>query len=342
MNNKKIRVAIIGLGRLGAIHAKNVAEQNNDFDLIAVCAAEEQLKWAKTQLGISATYTDYRKMIDEEQLDAVFIVGPTALHPEMTIYALNAGLHVFCEKPLGVDLQSVNEMVQTIHSHPKQIFQSGFMRRFDSSYLYAKKMVENGEIGKIIYIRGYGIDPLSGIESFTKFATASDSGGIFLDMNIHDIDLVRWFTGHEPVRTWALANNIAAPELEKINEYETGVAQLEMDDGVIATLVGGRHAAHGYQVELEIMGSNGWIRIGEHPEKNLVTLFTNKGVVRPVVQDFVERFSQAFIDEIKAFAANIKNKTQPEATVEDGLKALKIAKACQKSVDTNQIVDIKL
>lgn len=342
MKNPKIKIAVIGLGRLGSFHAQNIVNRVDSLELVAVCAAENQLQWAQDNLNVSAVYTDYKKMIDNEPLDAVVIASPTALHPEMTIYALNAGLHVFCEKPLGINLSSVDEMISVINSHPHQIFQSGFMRRFDESYQYAKKMVGQGAIGDIIYLRGYGVDPLSGMESFTKFAAASDSGGIFLDMNIHDIDLVRWFSGHEPVRVWALANNIAAPELKDLGEYETGVAQLEMDNGSIATLLGGRHAAHGYQVELEVMGANGWLRIGEHSEKNLVTIFNQEGIVRPAFQDFIERFNHAFILELQDFANNIIKGQQPSITVEDGLKALKIAKACQESVNTGKVVDIKL
>ncbi len=279
-------------------------------------------------------------MIDNESLDAIFIVAPTGFHPEMTEYALNAGLHVFCEKPLGLDMSEVHKMIINVKSHPNQIFQSGFMRRFDSSYRYAKSIVDNGDIGDIIYIRGYGIDPISGMESFTKFASESDSGGIFVDMNIHDIDLIRWFTHHEPTQVWALGNNIAAPELRNIGELETGVAQLKLDNGAIATLIGGRHAAHGNHVELEIMGSNGWLRVGEVPEKNLVTLFTQNGIVNPALQSFAERFNTAFITELQDFVDNIQAGTQPEATIDDGFKALTIAKACQKSADTGKVVTI--
>ncbi|GEP22992.1 Gfo/Idh/MocA family oxidoreductase [Lentilactobacillus diolivorans] len=338
---KNIDAGIIGLGRLGSVHAKHLIEKIQGVNLISACALDdEQLKWAHDSLGIPGIYKDYRKMIDTEDLDAIFIVAPTGFHPEMTEYALNAGLHVFCEKPLGLDMTEVNGMTQAIKNHPKQIFQTGFMRRFDASYQYAKRMVDNGEIGKIIYMRGYGIDPISGMASFTKFASEADSGGIFVDMNIHDVDLIRWFTGHEPIKTWALGSNIAAPELKKIGEYETGVAQLQLDNGVIATLLGGRHAAHGNQVELEIMGSNGWIRVGEIPEKNLVTVFNEHGVVRPAMQSFSERFNTAFTVELQDFINNIQNGTQPEATVNDGIRALTIAKACQQSADSGEIVDI--
>ncbi|MYV17524.1 Gfo/Idh/MocA family oxidoreductase [Furfurilactobacillus milii] len=336
-----VRVGIIGLGRLGSRHARHLTEKIQGVDVVAACALDkDQLQWAHDDLGIEKIFLDYKEMIDQSNLDAVVIVAPTPFHPEMTTYAMNAGLHVFCEKPLGLDLDEVQKMADTIHQHPKQIFQSGFMRRYDKSYQYAKKIVDEGKIGKIIYMRGYGIDPISGMESFKKFASEADSGGIFVDMNIHDVDLIRWFTHQEPVEAYGLTSNIAAPDLADIGEFETGVAQLKMDGGVIATLIGGRHAAHGNQVELEVMGSNGWLRVGEHPDLNRVTVFSENGVSRPSLQSFGARFDEAFLDEVQDFISNIAKGQQPEVTVEDGIRALKIAKACQESANTGKLVNI--
>ncbi len=178
------------------------------------------------------------------------------------------------------------------------------------------------------------------MESFKKFATEADSGGIFVDMNIHDVDLIRWFTHQEPVQAYGLTSNIAAPELAEIGEFETGVAQLKMDGGAIGTLIGGRHAAHGNQVELEVMGSDGWRRVGEHPDLNRVTIFRENGVSKPQLQSFGARFDEAFLDEVQDFVNNIAQGQQPSVTVDDGIRALKIAKACQQSAATGQLVDI--
>ncbi|MCI1904125.1 MAG: Gfo/Idh/MocA family oxidoreductase [Enterococcaceae bacterium] len=339
---EKVKIAVIGLGRLGMVHTDHLVNLIGDADVKAVCALDqEQLSYAKENFGVE-TYTDYKKMIDAEEIDAVAIVAPTGFHPEMTAYALKAGKHVFCEKPLGLEMDEVAEMSRQIQEHPKQVFQLGFMRRFDASYRHAKEIIDAGGIGEIIYIRAYGIDPISGMESFTKFATDNDSGGIFVDMCIHDIDLIRWYTGSDPVQTWSIGNNIAAPELEAINEFETGVANLRFENNMAATLIGGRHAAHGNQVEMEIMGSNGWIRIAQEPEKDFVTLFTDAGVVRPAMQSFSERFTEAFITELKDFIENVKNDRQSDISVEDGVKALQIAKACKESAETGQVIDIVL
>lgn len=339
---EKVNVGVIGLGRLGMVHADHLVNLISDANVLAVCALEQsQLDYAKENFGVN-TYQNYKEMIDKEDIDAVVIVAPTGFHPEMTKYALDAGKHVFCEKPLGLDMPEVKEMAEHIKAHPDKVFQLGFMRRFDESYRHAKELVDNKQIGDIIYIRAYGIDPISGMESFTKFATDNDSGGIFVDMCIHDIDLIRWYTGMDPVQTWSLGNNIAAPQLKEIGEFETGVATLKFDNGMVATLIGGRHAAHGNQVEMEIMGSHGWIRIAQEPEKDFVTLFTDAGVVRPSMQSFSERFEQAFITELKDFISNVKANRQSDISVEDGVKALQIAKACKESAETGEIVNIVL
>lgn len=339
---EKVKIAVIGLGRLGMVHTDHLVNLISDADVKAVCALDQdQLNYAKENFGVK-TYTDYKEMIDNEDIDAVAIVAPTGFHPEMTEYALNAGKHIFCEKPLGLEMDEVAEMAKQIESHSDKVFQLGFMRRFDNSYRHAKEIIDAKDIGDIIYIRAYGIDPLSGMESFTKFATDNDSGGIFVDMCIHDIDLIRWYTGMDPIQTWSLGNDIAAPQLKEIGEFETGVATLRFENGMVATLIGGRHAAHGNQVEMEIMGSNGWIRIAQEPEKDFVTLFTDAGVVRPSMQSFSERFNEAFITELKDFIDNVKNNRPSDISVEDGIKALQIAKACKESADNGTLVDIKL
>lgn len=335
----KIKVAIIGFGRIGQVHFKSLINHPN-YQVTHVCDIKPAADFSEKFPAIKYV-NDYREILTDPAVEAVLIGTPTSLHPTMIIEAAKAKKHIFCEKPIGFEM---TEIMKAYYEVKKQgvKFQLGFMRRFDASYRHAKEIIDAGGIGEIIYIRAYGIDPISGMESFTKFATDNDSGGIFVDMCIHDIDLIRWYTGSDPVQTWSIGNNIAAPELEAINEFETGVANLRFENNMAATLIGGRHAAHGNQVEMEIMGSNGWIRIAQEPEKDFVTLFTDAGVVRPAMQSFSERFTEAFITELKDFIENVKNDRQSDISVEDGVKALQIAKACKESAETGQVIDIVL
>jgi len=337
-----IRVGIVGLGRLGRTHAINLAENVPGAKLTAACSfVEDELEYAKRELGVIETYTSYEEMVDSPNLDAVCIVSPSGYHPEQIRLAMEKGLHVFSEKPIGLDIEDIEKTMEVIHAHPNQVFQLGFMRRYDESYQYAKKMVDEGALGELTVIRCYGIDPSSGMEGFVKFARSSNSGGLFSDMSIHDIDLVRWFSRKEVSRVWAMGKNAAYPELDDLNELETGAAMMQLEDKTMAILVAGRNAAHGYHVETELIGTKGMLRVAAAPEKNLVTIFDENGVVRPTSQSFPERFKDAFLNEIREFISCIKEKRQPEVGAVDGLQSTKVALACQKSVESNQIVEVK-
>ena len=339
---RKIRMGIVGLGRLGRVHALNIAKNVPEASLTAACSlVEKELEYAKNELGVEETYLKYEDMIESKNLDAVCIVSPSGFHTKQIRLAMEKGLHVFSEKPMGLDVKDIEETIKIINKHPNQVFQLGFMRRYDDSYQYAKKLVDNGELGDITVIRCYGIDPSSGLESFVKFAKASNSGGLFADMSIHDIDLVRWFSHKEISRVWAIGKNAAYPELDEVNELETGAALMQLEDKTMAILVAGRNAAHGYHVETELIGTKGMLRIAQAPEKNLVTVFNEQGVVRPTSQNFPERFKDAFINEIREFVSCIQENRKSEVTAYDGLQGTKVAIACQRSVDTNQIVDVK-
>ncbi|ETI69917.1 inositol 2-dehydrogenase [Neobacillus vireti] len=336
-----IKIGIVGLGRLGKVHAKNIAKHTPGAELYAACSfIEEELEFAKNELGVTETYKTYEEMVDSLNLDAVVIVSPSGFHPEQIRLAIEKGLHVFSEKPIGLEIEDIEKTIEVIDAHPEQIFMLGFMRRYDESYQYAKKMVDEGQLGELTVVRCYGIDPSSGLESFVKFAGASNSGGLFADMSIHDIDLVRWFTKQEVSRVWAIGKNAAYPELDKVNELETGAAMMQLEDRTMAILVAGRNAAHGYHVETELIGTKGMLRVAAAPEKNLVTVFDEHGVVRPTSQNFPERFSEAFKNEMNEFIACIQEKRQPEVSAYDGLQSTKVAIACQQSVDTKQLIDL--
>ncbi|WP_317978354.1 inositol 2-dehydrogenase [Niallia endozanthoxylica] len=338
----EIRVGIVGLGRLGKAHATNIAQNVPGAKLVAACSfVEDELEYAKRELGVTETYTSYEEMVDSPNLDAVCIVSPSGYHPEQIRLAMKKGLHVFSEKPIGLDIEDIEKTMEVIQAYPEQVFQLGFMRRYDESYQYAKRMVDEGALGELTVIRCYGIDPSSGMEGFVKFAQSSYSGGLFSDMSIHDIDLVRWFSQKEISRVWAMGKNAAYPELDDLNELETGAAMMQLEDKTMAILVAGRNAAHGYHVETELIGTKGMLRVASAPEKNLVTIFDENGVVRPTSQNFPERFRDAFVNEMKEFISCIKEKRRPEVGAIDGLQSTKVAIACQQSVETNQIVEVK-
>ena len=338
---ENIKVGIVGLGRLGKVHAKNLANLVPNCELYAACSlVEEERKFAKEKLNVTLTYDSYEDMVKDPNIDAVFIVSPSGFHCQQIKLAMENGKHVFSEKPLGLDVEEIKETQKIIQEHPDQIFMLGFMRRFDESYRYAKEMVNKGALGEITLIRCYGIDPSDGLESFVKFAMNNNSGGLFLDMSIHDIDLIRWLSGKEISKVWAIGKNTAYPQLYEVGELETGAALLRLSDNSMAILVAGRNARHGYHVETEIIGTKGMLRVAQIPEKNLVTVMNDDGVIRPCSQNFPERFRQAFVDEAKEFINCILENRQPEITAFDGLQSTKVALACQESFEKDELVEV--
>ncbi|WP_281659030.1 Gfo/Idh/MocA family oxidoreductase [Halobacillus sp. Cin3] len=334
-----IKIGVAGLGRLGLIHADNIYHTKH-VELTAVSNLDEQVnKEVQEKYSIPYSYTSYEAMIENDELDAVCIVTPSGFHTNHIQKALDRGLHVFCEKPIGLNTEDIKKVIQTIEESDR-VFHLGFMRRYDEDYVFAKQMIDRGEIGDISIIRSYGIDPIAGLDSFVEFAKQSPSGGIYLDMSVHDIDVIRWFTEAEVKKVWATGNNKAAPELNALNEVEIGTATLQLDNDVTAFLVAGRTASHGYHVETEVIGTKGMIRIAATPDKNKVTVFNEHGTVRPTSQNFPERFKEAYINEIKEFVDCIRDERQPSVTALDGLRGTEVAAACQHSFEKDELVEI--
>lgn len=175
-------MGIVGLGRLGHQHAENMAFRIPNCELIAVCSMfEEEVTGAQEKMGVTYGYTNYDEMLENKELDAVFIASPSGFHCEHITKALEKGLHVFSEKPLGLYLEEAEKVQEAVEKHPDQLFMLGFMRRYDRSYAAVKKKIDNGDIGDPVLIRCYGLDPAAKMDGFLKFAGANYSGGLFLE-----------------------------------------------------------------------------------------------------------------------------------------------------------------
>ncbi|WP_027623934.1 Gfo/Idh/MocA family protein [Clostridium lundense] len=338
---EKIKVGIVGLGRLGRKHAENIAFRIPSAELTAVCSVvKEEVEDIQKKWGIKYGYIDYDEMLKNSELDAIFISSPSGFHCEQIIKALEKGFHVFSEKPLGLYLEETERTAKIVNKYKdKQVFMLGFMRRYDSSYAYVKKKIDEGIIGKPVFIRCYGLDPANSMKSFLKFAKNSYSGGLFLDMAIHDLDLARWYLNSEAKSVWAIGGAYEYPEFKEINDAETGAALVKFENGTMGMFLAGRNCAHGYHIETEIIGTKGTLRVGTIPEKNLVTIFNDNGAIRECSEGFLERFEQAYLSETEEFINCILEKRQPDVTVEDGVNATALAYGCKKSFETGELVN---
>ncbi len=335
---KKLKIGIVGLGRLGKRHAENVAFRIPNAELVAVCSiVKEEIDQVQSEWGVKYAYIDFNEMLKNPELDAILIASSSTAHCTQIVDALDAGFHVFAEKPLGVTLEEAEEVAQAVIKHKDKVFMLGFMRRYDPSYTYTKKLIDAGEIGEPFMVRCYGLDPVKQIEGAIAFA--EKSGGIFLDLAIHDIDLSRWFLNDIPDKIFAIGGCFSYPEFSQFNDTDNAAALVQFKTGKMGVYYASRTCAYGYHIETEIIGTKGSLRVGTIPEKNLTTIFNEIGAVRTCSEGFLERFDQAYLLEIQEFVNCIFEKRSPAISVEDGVLATRIAYACRESLQQNKLVN---
>ena len=334
---KTVKVGSVGLGRLGYEHAKNLATQVPGCELAAICDVDEnRVKEVAAELGVPYTYTDFEEMCRNPELDAIVIVSPSFLHCQQIEIAMNNGKHVFCEKPLGTDVAQCKDAEKVIEAHPDLIFQLGFMRRFDDSYAEAKRRIDAGDIGKVVLVRSYTQDPRTTIEGTLKFAP--HSGGQYLDMCVHDLDLIRWFTGAEVKRVWAIGGVFEFDLYRELNDADNCCATVQLDNGAMGFMFTNRTHGAGCNVETEIIGTHGTLRIANVGAKNLLQIVDGSGAREEYYPDFLSRWHQAYINEIQEFVSCINEGRKPGVTVYDGTKVSQAAYRCKESFETGEML----
>ncbi len=243
MTTSPIRIGIAGLGRMGRHHAANLAHRVLGAELVAGCSPlADELAWARDTLGVAHGYLDYAQMLAHPGLDAVFLATPTTLHADQLIDALRAGKHVFSEKPLALNLDDCLRVEAEAARHPKQKAMIGYVRRFDPSYRDASDKIRAGMIGRPFLARSQTTDKNDASGFFVRYAGAS--GGILLDMSVHDIDTVRWLLGANGAKRVFATGTIAVHAgLREANDVDNAVATVEFTGGEIATIYASRTMA---------------------------------------------------------------------------------------------------
>jgi len=334
---EKIKIGIVGLGRLGIEHAKNIAFKISNAELIAVCSVvAEEVDNVVNDWGIPYGYTDYYEMIKNDKLDAIAVVSPSPKHVEHIKAAFEAGLHVFTEKPLGVNVKECKKAEKLVEKHNDKVFMLGFMRRYDPSYAYAKQKIKQGAIGKPILVKATSIDPEELIDGAIRYAETS--GGLFLDIAVHDIDLVRWFLESEVSSIYAAGGCYLHEEFAKYNDGDNVASLMQFKNGTMGLFHTGRNAPHGYHIETEVVGTLGTLKIGTVPQKNLVTILNQDGAVQECVSNFQERFEESYLNEMQEFVNCIIENRRPDITVYDGTKATEVAYAATEAFRENKLI----
>ena len=300
--SRKLQIAVSGLGRMGARHALHFFESTPRADLIAVCDPEPKSRaWAEDRLapfGVRV-YADFETMLDSEKLEAVVVATSTTVHAEQAIKAIERGLHVLCEKPLSTSVATSQAVVDAAAKRPELKVLCGFSRRFDASYRSAHAQLS--AIGRPSIIRSQTCDRKMDTDYLIQYS--QHSGGIFVDCNIHDLDLVHWFFGKDiKVKSVsAVGVRAIAPGLQKWQDADNAVGVIEFYGDQIAYVFGSRMMAAGQHDMTEIIGTTGKVVVNSNPMSDLVETHVSEGVKRTIPDSYYPRFYEAFVREAREF-----------------------------------------
>ena len=331
----RLAVGLIGVGRLGRVYARDLAGRIAETRLVAVADPVGSLaRDVAAEFDVPHHYADPQALIDDAAVDAVVIVSPTDTHRQLVVAAAQRGKPTFCEKPPALSLDEIATMKEAI-AKSGMFFQMGFMRRFDSGYASAKKQIEGGRIGTPLVFKSTSRDPF---RPSLEYANPKSSGGMLIDMGIHDFDLARWFMGDvQSVAT--IGATIAYPELKTVGDIDNAIASLTFTSGKLGVVDLTRSGIYGYDISTEILGLEGTIKIG-YLRETPVTVLTKNSVAHDTVPYFMERFRDAYTAQLQNFAQNVLHDRTPPITIDDGLEALRIGVAATRARETGQTVTV--
>jgi inositol 2-dehydrogenase len=335
----RLAVGLVGLGRLGRVYARDLASRIAETRLVAVADPVGSLaQEVAAEFDVPRHYTDPLALIDDASVDALVIVSPTDTHRQLVVAAAHGGKPTFCEKPPALSLGEIAAMKDAI-AKSGIFFQMGFMRRFDAGYASAKKQIEAGRIGTPLVFKSTSRDPF---RPSLEYANPKSSGGMLIDMGIHDFDLARWFMGD--VRTVAtIGATIAYPELATVGDIDNAVTSLTFANGKLGVVDLSRSGIYGYDIATEILGLEGTLKIG-YLRETPVMLLTKNSVAHDTVPYFMERFRDAYTTQLQNFAQNVLQDRAAPITIDDGLEALRIGVAATRAHETQMpalVADIR-
>ena len=331
--NAKIRVGLIGAGRIGKLHIQHLVQNIPEVELLTICSLNRpNIEAIAAQFNVPKVTTDYNTLLADPQIDAVLITSSTHTHVEISQAAAKAEKHIFCEKPIAFDLEQIDETLEIVEKAGVK-FQVGFNRRFDASFKRVRAAVTAGEIGEPHILRITSRDPAPPPIDYVKV-----SGGIFLDMTIHDFDMARYLIGDEVVEIYATGGVRVDPHIGEAGDIDTTVITLRFQNGVIGTIDNSREAVYGYDQRVEVFGSNGMVTAA-NPLTDTVTFSGSEGTrAASPPYFFVERYQPAFLAELQAFFACIREDTPPPVTGADGRAPVVMGFAALKSLRENRPV----
>ena len=323
-----VKLGIIGAGRIGKVHMESICTQvpNAKVKMVADPFMDaEKEAWAKKK-GVEQVTKDYHEILEDPEIDAVLICSSTDTHASISMEAIEAGKHVFCEKPVDHSIEKIRQVQEALKKHPVK-YQVGFNRRFDHNFEAVQNAVISGKVGEPHIVRITSRDPEPPALEYVKV-----SGGMFLDMTIHDFDMARFLAGCDAKEIYVQAAVRIDPAIGKAGDVDTAVITMKMENGSIVTIDNSRKAVYGYDQRVEVFGSQGMVSVSNDTTSSAV-ISNSEGVMgEKPLYFFLERYMQSYAKEIRAFVQAIEQDTVTPLGITDGLEAVRMGLAAKKSL----------
>lgn len=322
---------VIGAGRIGALHARNLAGSVHGARLAAVMDADPEMA-RRSAFGGADAYEDLANLLSAPDVDAVVIASPTAMHAEQIVAVAEAGKAIFCEKPVALDLPTTVRALDAVRRAGVP-FQIGFNRRFDPGYAKLAEAVHRGDIGRMELFRSQSTDPSAPPASYV-----ATSGGIYRDSVIHDLDIAR-FVGGEIDRVTALGRVLVAPMFEEHGDVDTSLVTLEFASGALGTIQNSRRTLYGHDLRVEVHGEHGKL-VTEDERPTKLWRYDAQGIHGDYYRSFLDRFADAYWRELVAFVDAVRSDRAPSPGPADAIEALRLAEAATKSLREGRPVEL--
>ncbi|MFQ5610889.1 MAG: Gfo/Idh/MocA family oxidoreductase [Anaerolineae bacterium] len=332
----QLRMAVVGVGRIGRVHAENLAHRVRGARLVAVTTSNPaRAQEARRRCGHIAVFPTVTALLENVDLDAVVVASSTSVHVDNIKTCAAAGLHVFCEKPLALSLAACDEAIAAVEGAGVSLM-LGHVRQFDSGYLAAKARIDAGDIGRPLVFRAIAGDQDPPPPSF---ADPNVSGGLITDAGYHDLYLARWLVGDEVVRAYAEGEALVDPALGAVGDVDNAIVDFRFAGGGLGTLFVSRTTRYGHDVRVEIIGEEGAVHVG-YLRQTPLNLLTRQGVRHDVIPDTAARYSDAFVAELQAFVDSVRRGEPPPVSGQDGKAALAIGLAATQALRQHRPVSL--
>ena len=332
---KKIKIGVIGTGRIGKVHTETIAQSIPEAEIVAL--ADVNISAAQKladRFSIKSVSKDHREVITNPDIDAVLICSPTDTHAKFIVEAAKAGKHIFCEKPVDLDLKTIQGALDVVENSGVKLM-VGFNRRFDSNFKKIKQMVVEGKIGVPHILKITSRDPAPPPLEYIVV-----SGGMFLDMTIHDFDMARFIVGSEVEEVFVAAGVMVDKKIGKAGDVDTAILTLKFENGTLGVIDNSRQAVYGYDQRVEVFGSEGMVKVDNNAPDNH-DYYSRDGVHSSLpLNFFMDRYIEAYASEIKEFCRAVAEGLPVSVGGRDGLLSVAIGLAAKKSLELKRPVKV--